>query len=129
MSLPNTTRSPRNLAHRTLRRSHRQRRVDWSCRAALLIAMALVIAFQDSGRAQSGTTVVDPLPYSLNYTIAGGYRIGTVDFTPTQTNGFQTEIVHMTGASAVPPNAEIVAAWMYWETIWSTPSQVQGAKF
>ena len=37
-----------------------------------------------------GTTVVDPLPYSLSYTITGNYVVGTVDFEPTNTNGFQT---------------------------------------
>ena len=95
---------------------------------AALLALGLAVFFQNSGQAQNGV-VEDPLPYSLSYTITGNYVVGTVDFEPTNTNGFQTEVIHMTGDSAVPPGATIVAAWLYWETIWGVPDEVAGAQF
>ena len=48
---------------------------------------------------------------------------------PTETNGFQTDVIQMTGDSAVPPGATIVAAWLYWETIWGLPEEIEGAQF
>ena len=35
----------------------------------------------------------------------------------------------MAGDSAVPPGSTIVAAWLYWETIWGDPTDLEGAQF
>jgi hypothetical protein len=57
----------------------------------------------------------DALPYSLSYTVTGDYATGFVDFLPSpHTGGFQTDTIRMSG---VPKNAEILAAFLYWETV------------
>ena len=94
---------------------------------AALLALGLVV-FQNSGQAQIVVEDPNPLPYSLSYTITGNYVVATVDFEPTNTDGFQTEVIHMKGASAVPSGATIVAAWLYWETIWGFATEIEGAQ-
>jgi len=98
----------------------------------LFVGVALV---QQTGRAQSGAVVIDALPYSLSYTVTGNYATSSVDFLPKSNNtGFQTEVLPMrdstrADARLVPAGANVIAAWLYWETIWGDPSQVIGARF
>ena len=91
------------------------------------VTLGLICLLAQPGQGQS--LVEDPLPYSLSYTIKGDYVVGTVDFEPVKTKGFQTEVLHMTGDSAVPQDSVLVAAWLYWETIWGNPNQIAGAQF
>ena len=69
----------------------------------------------------------DALPFTQSYSITGNYVVGGVDLVPqSQANGFVTGTINMSG---VPPNADILAAYLYWETIWTQPSQADGATF
>jgi hypothetical protein len=113
------------------------RRAPWAGLSRRLAALASVIVplllfAQSGGRAA-------PLPISLDYSngflVTGNYVVGTIDL-PQQSggNGFLTGTINMTGASAVPAGAEILSAFLYWETITSEdPSQRQlqlnGVKF
>ena len=45
-----------------------------------LAVMSAVIVFQSPGRAQSGSVVTDPLPFSLSYTVTGNIAVAGVDF-------------------------------------------------
>jgi hypothetical protein len=73
----------------------------------------------------------ESLPFATSYTITGDYEVGGVDLTPSQAvNGFVTGTIPMSG---VPANADIVAAFLLWETIYSGPYDpavgTVGAKF
>jgi hypothetical protein len=69
----------------------------------------------------------DALPFSKNYLITGNYVVGGVTMRPQSGgNGFVTDTIPMTG---VPANADILAAFLYWETIWTDVSQTTGAQF
>src|SRR5688572_30485542 len=69
----------------------------------------------------------DPLNFAKSYTITGNYVVGGVDLVPATTStGFLTGTIPM---SDVPPNADILAAFLYWETISTNVAQVNGAQF
>src|SRR5687767_10148533 len=80
-------------------------------RAAALLTLAAVVAIaQPAGQAQGG----DALRFSKSYTITGNYTIGTVDLPASGINDSVTGTIPMSG---VPANADILAAFLYWETI------------
>ena len=63
------------------------------------------------GRAAAAS---DPLPYTGGFLLTGNYVVGSVDLQGQSANGFQTGTIHMSG---VPANADILAAYLFWETI------------
>jgi hypothetical protein len=74
----------------------------------------------------------DALPYSNGFLVTGNYVVGGVDLNEEIhpiTNGFSTGTIPM--GDVVPPNADIVAAYLLWETITLTSdaSQAAGVKF
>ena len=92
-------------------------------------AVIVLVVAQMVGRA---ATVPSQLHYSRGFLVTGNYVVGGVDLTETANpivNGFSTGTIQM--GNAVPPKADIVAAYLYWETITltSTPSQGAGVKF
>ena len=96
---------------------------------AALFAVVLVLLFaQTGGHAETG----DALPYSGGVLVTGNYVVGGVDLTeelnPPDVNGFSTGTINMSG---IPADAEIVTAYLYWETITLTAdlSQANGVKF
>ena len=92
--------------------------------AAALIAAVFIV---HQTREPAAGAAVPALPYSLSFTIAGNYATASVALQPAlHTAGFQTGVMHM-GTSAtrvVPEGATIVAAYLYWETIWSSPAKL-----
>jgi hypothetical protein len=88
-------------------------------------ALLLVLLFaQTGGQAQ----VTDPLTYSRGFLITGNYAVSGIDLTearnPPDIQGMSTGVINMT---EVPEDADIVAAYLYWETITLTsdPTQAQ----
>ena len=77
--------------------------------AGLALALAAVFA-QSQGNAQ----LSNPLPYSDGFLVTGNYVVGSVDVAGQNVNGFSNGTIHMAG---VPANADILAAYLYWETI------------
>ena len=92
--------------------------------AGLLIVAGLAsLVIQPVVHSQSG----DALPFAKSFLITGDYAVGSVDLTPQSGGGgFLTGTVPMTG---VPANAEVLAAYVYWETISTNVAQVDGARF
>ena len=101
------------------RSANAPRRAAPVSRLLAFLALVLTVVGQQSGRAQGNPP--DALPYSLSYTITGDYAVGRRRSRPRRrtTGGFQTGTIHMGTATTrvVPPNAEIVAAFLYWETL------------
>ena len=94
-----------------------------------LCALTLAIVFQNSGKAADDLLPADALPFSLTYTVTGDFAVASVDLLPEPDNadgdpGFQTGTIHVgtTTARLVPQNAEILAAFMYWETLAQDPT-------
>jgi hypothetical protein len=94
---------------------------------------------QIRGRAASNET---DLPYARGYLLTGNYVASGVDLTelanPVDQNGFSTGTIHITKCNqpavvfnCVPADADIVAAYMYWEAIVDTGnlSQAAGVQF
>ena len=80
----------------------------------LLVVLVLLLA-QAGGRAQS--VVSDPLKYANGFLVTGNYVVGGVDLTKdvnVPMGGFATGVINISG---VPANADILAAYLYWETI------------
>src|SRR5688572_15101566 len=105
---------------------------------AVVVAVAFaVLLLQLGGGAQTG----DALPYSRGYLVTGNYVVGGVDLTeqqnPADQNGLATGTIHITKCApqtttnCIPEDADIVAAYLYWETIIPTaaPSLAAGVKF
>ncbi len=81
---------------------------------AALLAVGLAALVTPTAQAQQGT---DPLPYSAGFLTTGNFVVGAVDFTQSANpavNSFSTGTLTISG---VPPNADILAAYLYWETI------------
>ena len=69
----------------------------------------------------------DALPFAKSFLVTGNYVVGSVDLAAkNKTDGFVTATIPMSG---VPANADVLAAYLYWETISSTTAQLNGAKF
>lgn len=69
----------------------------------------------------------DALPFAKSYSVTGNYVVGGVDLVPRSGGkGFLTGTIPMSG---VPENAVILTAFLFWETISTNISQVDGAKF
>ena len=95
-------------------------------RAGALVAVMLGTTAAASAQAANA------LPYSRGYLLTGNYVVGSLDFTekaqPANAAGFSTGEISIEG---VPADADIVAAYLYWETITnqSELSQARGVKF
>src|SRR5688572_8456539 len=111
------------------------KRMSWVRRAAALVSLVSVTVFaQSAGMAQQGGgSPGDALAYSRGFLITGDYAVGGVDLreeTHIIQNGFSTAPISMGG---VPPNADILAAYLFWETVttgsdaWETDAA--GVKF
>ena len=95
---------------------------------ALLIAAFALLFAQTGGQAAPG----DALPYARGFSGTINYVVGNVNLTeqdnPIDQYGFSTGTISITG---VPQDANVVAAYLYWETITldSNPAQADGVKF
>ena len=89
-------------------------------------AAAAIFALLASPSALQAQSPPD-LKYFTSFTVTGDYVVAGVDLLPqSQSNGFVTGTIQVSG---VPANADIIAAYLYWETIWSNPNQLDGALF
>ena len=93
--------------------------------AMLLGVGALVLATQPVVRTAppAAPPVTAPgLPFSKGFLVTGGYAVGSVDLAQhSGGNGFLTGTINMSG---IPANADILAAYLYWQTIATNVSQV-----
>jgi hypothetical protein len=98
-------------------------------RACGLASAALVATALCSASAQAQT---NSLKYFKNYFVTGDYVAASVGLQHTGVNGFATGTITIDPAS-IPAGADIVAAYLYWQTISSSgtpdPSTLAGAKF
>lgn len=94
-------------------------------RPVAVAAAVLVLLAQISGQA---APVLSSLHYSLGFLVTGGYRVASVDLhedtNPPDSEGLSTATIAING---VPADADIVAAYLYWETIRlnDTPTQAR----
>ena len=87
----------------------------------VLIALTLVLP------AAAFAQAPPDLSHFTTFTLTGDYVVAGVDLQPqSQGNGYATGTIQVSG---VPANADIVAAYLYWETIAASPSQLSGALF
>ena len=87
-----------------------------SSRAVAIFSLGVAFLLAPAGRAQSQDNA---LPFFTSYTITGDYNVTSVDLPPQSApNGTVTTTLEVSG---VPENADIIAAFLYWETIWSGP--------
>ena len=91
-------------------------------RRIALLASMLVLGVQPYGHAQA---TQNELSYAGGYLVTGDYAVASVDVT-SRTNGFATGTIQMTG---VPNNADVLAAFMYWETVTSPTGDASGVQF
>ena len=100
-------------------------------RATLALGLLLVLGFAHSGLAQA----VPPLSFSNNFFVTGdyivagaynmnqkfttingvSYSVGTINVPDKNPKGVPNPGI--TGATSVPPGAQIVAALLYWQTV------------
>jgi hypothetical protein len=87
--------------------------------AAALFAVTLVVLHTQLG---GQTPPPDPLQYAGGFLVTGDYAVGSVDLTNPMnpsSGGFSTGTINISG---VPANADILAAYLYWETVALTAS-------
>src|SRR5690349_6528627 len=105
---------------------------------AMLAALPLVFLFVQSAAAQNAAAQVCPTPLCLsnNYFVTGDYVVGGVGLRGLGVNGFATGTISIPDAvqsratgvasSRVPDGADIVAAFLYWQTVESSQSSFAG---
>jgi hypothetical protein len=99
-----------------------------ACRAVGMVIFFLIIGLLHSGLAQSGT---NPLTISNNYFVTGDYVVAGVGLRGLGVNGYATKQFTMPDANSVPSTgvpagADIVAAFLYWETVESSQTAFAG---
>src|SRR5258708_7773209 len=82
-------------------------------RLARVLSLGLLILSPQLGRA------ADALSYTKNYFVTGDYVVGGVGLRATGVNGFATGTIKISG---IPAGADIVAAFLYWQTVETTPA-------
>src|SRR5262249_7429796 len=97
-------------------------------RAVGIVIVFLVIGFAEGTFAQNGT---NPLNFSNNYFVTGDYVVAGVGLPGLWVDGYATEKISMPDANfmpaeGVPTGADIVAAFLYWETVESSQSAFAG---
>src|SRR5437867_6638524 len=99
--------SPSGLARPHVRR--------WRFVTAGLLSIGLTALFAPlPAHAQAAHA---PLPYSNGFLVTGNHVVGGVDLTASinpSVGGFSTGTINI---ASVPANADILAAYLYWETI------------
>jgi hypothetical protein len=74
------------------------------------VLLALSFAFLPSGSSEAQ----EALQFFKNYFVTGGYAAGGVSLRGTGVGGVATDDIPIAG---IPPGADILAAFLYWETI------------
>ena len=95
----------------------------------VLLSVGVAVLFgQARGYAQAVDQ--DPLKYARGFLVTGNYVAGGVDLNPTinpPVNGLGTGTIPMSG---VPAGADIIGAFLYWESIYAPGAQpTAGARF
>jgi len=80
---------------------------------AVAFSIALLALLAPPGKA------ADALSYTKNYFVTGDYSVTGVGLRGTGVNGFATGTINVTD---VPAGADIVAAFLYWQTVETTPA-------
>src|SRR5215472_3603662 len=105
---------------------------------AILAALPLVFLFAQPAAAQNAAAQPcnTPLCLSNNYFVTGDYVVGGVGLRGQGVNGFATGTISIPDAvqsqatgvasSRVPDGADIVAAFLYWQTVESSQSSFAG---
>jgi hypothetical protein len=91
--------------------------------ATIAAVLLIVLLHAPQGAAQTQSL----LSYAWGLFVTGDYVVGGVDVTGS-VDGFATGTIRISG---VPAHAEVLAAFLYWETITlsSDPSQARGVEF
>src|SRR6266404_1517528 len=105
--------------------------ISWGRRLKLAAAaLGLLLAF---GFAQpaSAQNAANQLTLSNNYFVTGDYVVGGVGLRGLGVNGVATGTIKIPDANSVPatgvpPGADIIAAFLYWETVEKTQSAFAG---
>src|SRR6201981_3737786 len=91
------------------------------------LTLLLVIGVGQPGFAQTN----QPLNFENNYFVTGDYVVSGVGLRGLGANGFATQQFTMPDANSVPatgvpPGADIVSAFLYWETVESSQTTFAG---
>src|SRR5215469_7804496 len=100
---------------------------SWSVRATVVLGLLTMIGLRQPGFAQT----TPPLNFENNYFVTGDYVVAGVGLRGLGVNGFATKQFTMPDANSVPSTgvpagADIVAAFLYWETVESSQSTFAG---
>jgi X-X-X-Leu-X-X-Gly heptad repeat protein len=96
-------------------------------RATITLGLLLILGFAPSGFTQQTA----PLNFENNYFVTGDYVVAGVGLRGLGVNGFATQQFTMPDANSVPATgvpqgADIVAAFLYWETVESSQTAFAG---
>jgi hypothetical protein len=100
---------------------------------AAIIAIALAVVFAQLGGDAQAQPVVS-LPYSNSYLVTGNFVANGIDLPPQGAgSGFVKGTINFNasipGSWQVPPNAEILSAFLYLEIIVSNPADLTSVRF
>ena len=85
------------------------------------IGLPVVILFlllTQAGQAQP----TNALQFFKNYFLTGDYLVAGVGLRGTGTSGIATGDIHFSGTNVVPPDSDIMAAFLIWESVVAGPT-------
>ena len=96
-----------------------------------VVAAALVLSLFAQSALATNPPSPPPLNFFNNYFVTGDYVVGGVGLRGSGVNGYATGTISIPDANSVPatgvpPGADIVAAFLYWQTIESSQTTFAG---
>src|SRR5438270_12043935 len=85
-------------------------------RFATSAVLAFVLSFLFQRADLQGQASTDALPYAKSYLLTGNYVVGGVDLQPDPKAPAGSFVIGKIPISGVPANADILAAFLYFET-------------
>jgi hypothetical protein len=100
-------------------------------RSVAILATSLLVLIPVSQTALAQADTAPPLNLFRNYIVTGDYVVGGVGLRGTGINGFAIGTItipdpNSVPSTGVPPGADIVAAYLYWETVESSQAAFAG---
>ena len=94
------------------------------CTGCVFVAIVLLLITPGTSASSDPS---DALPFAKSFSLTGGYAVAGVNMAPAGID--RADDGNGCHQRCAGQNAEVLSAFLYWETIWTQKPQVDGVKF